>query len=89
MWPAPAFYELPQILLSKLAGIYDDLDAHSHVSDVLDEDATARKLAATREALDKQRKANEALKSELSAATEVRAYIIVKHREKHRKQWVD
>ena len=69
----------------KLAGIYDDLDAHAHVSDVLDEDATARKLAATREALDKQRKANEALKSELSAATEVRAYISSKHRE----TWVD
>ena len=58
---------------STLAGIYDDLDAHAHVSDVLDEDATARKLAATREALGKQRAANEALKSELSAATEVRA----------------
>ena len=40
---------------------------------MLDEDATARKLAATREALGKQRAANEALKSELSAATEVRA----------------
>ena len=50
-----------------------DLDGHADVSDVLDEDATARKLAATREALGKQRAANEALKSELSAATEVRA----------------
>ena len=59
--------------VKKLAGLYDDLDAHADVSDVLDEDATARKLAATREALGKQRAANEALKSELSAATEVRA----------------
>ena len=64
---------LPQVKVKKLAGLYDDLDGHADVSDVLDEDATARKLAATREALGKQRAANEALKSELSAATEVRA----------------